>query len=200
MKRAALTVKGDVQEVGYRALVMKEAQKLGLTGYVENEPDGSVRIICEGEREAISKLINSIKLENAIAKVESVDIEWTDSTGEFEGFIVNIPDINYELFQGFATARKYLVENINETRKVGEKVDDVAEEVRGSRKDIQSMHGDMNTRFDNLDGKYGEFGKDMKEIKSDISVMKEMSNEVRGLSNQISRLVDYFIEKDQKKA
>jgi acylphosphatase len=48
-KRAILTVEGDVQEVGYRSAVMKIAQKLRLVGYVENLPNGAVKVVCEGE-------------------------------------------------------------------------------------------------------------------------------------------------------
>jgi acylphosphatase len=41
-------VHGDVQGVGYRRFVAREAQVLGLAGWVRNEPDGTVYGEAEG--------------------------------------------------------------------------------------------------------------------------------------------------------
>ncbi|CAN5587763.1 acylphosphatase [soil metagenome] len=41
-------VRGKVQGVGFRYFVRTEAQRLGLTGHVSNERDGSVAVVAEG--------------------------------------------------------------------------------------------------------------------------------------------------------
>ena len=43
--RLKAVVKGEVQGVGFRWAVQRQAVQLGLTGYAENLPDGSVRWI-----------------------------------------------------------------------------------------------------------------------------------------------------------
>ncbi len=43
-----IRVTGNVQGVSFRAFAKREAVKLGLTGTVGNQPDGSVEIIVEG--------------------------------------------------------------------------------------------------------------------------------------------------------
>jgi acylphosphatase len=46
--QVAFQVLGAVQGVGYRRFVVREARALGLAGWVQNEPDGSVRGEAEG--------------------------------------------------------------------------------------------------------------------------------------------------------
>ncbi len=49
MIRARLVVSGNVQGVGYRALVRDEARKLGINGIVRNLQGGEVEIECEAK-------------------------------------------------------------------------------------------------------------------------------------------------------
>lgn len=46
-------VTGRVQGVGYRAFVRREAEALGLTGWVANLADGTVEIEAQGTRPAL---------------------------------------------------------------------------------------------------------------------------------------------------
>ena len=49
-------VTGRVQGVFFRAATQSEAQKLGLTGYAHNLPDGSVEVLACGESAAVEQL------------------------------------------------------------------------------------------------------------------------------------------------
>jgi acylphosphatase len=61
MKAVHFLVKGKVQGVGYRYFVVREAQRLELTGWVRNLPDGSVEALAEGEEEAIQAFQSSLE-------------------------------------------------------------------------------------------------------------------------------------------
>lgn len=144
-----MIVKGDVQGAGYRAKVMKKAQELGLLGVVGNLPDGTVRIICEGEKKDIKKLIKLIKMKNVIANVDSIKPIYGAATGEFKkkGFTVKVQNINYELFQGYATSEKYfglMLANESSTLSAMEK-----------------MHSDMNKNFSIMAKRYDLISKSM---------------------------------------
>ena len=49
-------VTGRVQGVFFRASTQREAQKLGVTGYAHNLPDGSVEVLACGDTAAVEQL------------------------------------------------------------------------------------------------------------------------------------------------
>jgi len=51
-----LTIVGHVQGVGFRAFTKKQAQRLGITGWVKNCDDGTVEIIANGDEEKLKML------------------------------------------------------------------------------------------------------------------------------------------------
>ena len=54
---ARLVVQGRVQGVYFRVSTKTVARELGLTGWVQNCPDGSVEVFAEGELGKIEALI-----------------------------------------------------------------------------------------------------------------------------------------------
>ena len=88
MKRIRIVISGDVQGVLFRTYTVQTAQKLGLVGWVRNNPDGSVEIVAEGEREKLENLISWAKKGPPYAKVEKVQFDWEEATGEFSSFDV----------------------------------------------------------------------------------------------------------------
>jgi acylphosphatase len=81
-------VYGRVQGVYYRDFVCRHARRLGLTGRVCNLRDLSVEIQAEGEREKLTQLLAELKKGPPGARVDDIQIEWTDSTGQFKEFSV----------------------------------------------------------------------------------------------------------------
>ncbi len=49
-------VNGRVQGVGFRYFVVREAQALGLSGWVRNLPDGRVEALASGDADAVNAL------------------------------------------------------------------------------------------------------------------------------------------------
>ena len=86
MKRAVLKTHGRVQGVFFRAAVKKKAEELDLTGWVCNEEDGSVTIVAEGEQNVLQKLIDWCYNGSKYSKVDRVDVDWEEATGEFDNF------------------------------------------------------------------------------------------------------------------
>ncbi|MBB4233939.1 acylphosphatase [Rhizobium esperanzae] len=54
-------ISGKVQGVGFRVWTRGEAVRLGLTGWVRNESDGSVSALIAGSDAAISAMIERLK-------------------------------------------------------------------------------------------------------------------------------------------
>lgn len=86
MKHVELKIHGRVQGVFYRDSARRCANKFGITGFAENESDGAVRIVAEGEEESLKKFIRWCYNGPILAKVTAVDIEWKEARGEFKIF------------------------------------------------------------------------------------------------------------------
>lgn len=86
--RVSLRIQGLVQGVFFRADTRDEARRLGLTGWVANEPDGSVSVVAEGPRDRLEKLVTRCHEGPPAARVDHVDARWSDATGAFHEFTV----------------------------------------------------------------------------------------------------------------
>ena len=66
------SITGRVQGVGYRAWTAREAQRLGLTGFVRNRRDGSVEAVFKGQEDAIVRMLDECWRGPRGAKVANV--------------------------------------------------------------------------------------------------------------------------------
>jgi acylphosphatase len=86
--RARVLISGRVQGVAYRYFAEKYARTFGVTGWVRNLYDGRVEVLAEGSREDIDRFLARLREGPRLAVVESFDITWEESTGEFPDFRV----------------------------------------------------------------------------------------------------------------
>ena len=84
--RAEIILTGLVQGVGFRFFIHRNAQQLGLKGYVKNMYDGSVLTLVEGEKGIINELFKKLKIGPRSASVSNARIEWGDFKNEFSTF------------------------------------------------------------------------------------------------------------------
>lgn len=88
--RVEIVVRGVVQGVGFRWHARRQAEALGLAGWVRNEPDGAVRIVAEGPRPALEHLLAWAGQGPSQARVASVVADWQPPRGEGGGFRVRL--------------------------------------------------------------------------------------------------------------
>ncbi len=79
-----LIITGRVQGVWYRGSMVREAQALGVTGWVRNRRDGSVEAMVSGGAESIAAIIAWARRGPAGAEVAHVAVELGE--GHFSGF------------------------------------------------------------------------------------------------------------------
>jgi acylphosphatase len=84
--RAEIIAEGLVQGVGFRYFVLKNAQKLNLTGFVKNLFSGEVLTVAEGEKSLIEELFLKIKVGPMHADVRKCWIIWQQFKNEFSDF------------------------------------------------------------------------------------------------------------------
>jgi len=86
-RRVTVNYTGRVQGVGFRYLSSRIAKRLELTGFVRNQPDGSVRFVAEGSVEQIERCLDLIAAEMK-PFIRNAQVVYSPATGEFKSFSV----------------------------------------------------------------------------------------------------------------
>ena len=66
-------VQGRVQGVGYRYFALREAEGLGVSGFVRNLPDGTVEVVGEAPEETLARFEEKLKAGPAFSRVSTVE-------------------------------------------------------------------------------------------------------------------------------
>ncbi len=87
-RRVRAIVSGRVQGVAYRASTAREAQRLGVTGWVKNRPDGAVELEIEGTPDQVAAMLAWCGKGPPAARVDDVSTEELAPTGADPDFDV----------------------------------------------------------------------------------------------------------------
>lgn len=88
MRRGHLFIEGKVQGVGFRHFTKINAQEIGVHGWVKNLPDGRVEAVFEGPEDHIDEIVALCEDGPGASRVDHIDFEWEEATGEFDSFHV----------------------------------------------------------------------------------------------------------------
>ena len=80
-RQVRVRYEGDVQGVGFRYTVQGLANRLGVTGGVENLNDGSVRLVAEDMEAVLQQLLLQIRVSRLGPYISNEQIEWRDPEG-----------------------------------------------------------------------------------------------------------------------
>jgi acylphosphatase len=81
-----VTVHGRVQGVFYRDWTVRNARELRLSGWVRNQPDGTVAALLQGDEAAVRQMIERMRSGPPRAQVERIDKK--------EGEVEEVGDFN----------------------------------------------------------------------------------------------------------
>lgn len=84
MKKCRIHIVGKVQGVAFRYYTKKKADSLGLRGTTENQADGSVVSIVEGEAFLVDEFAAWCKIGSPASSVDQVIVVDLDSGNEAE--------------------------------------------------------------------------------------------------------------------
>ncbi len=77
--------RGMVQGVGFRYTARRIASRFPVTGYIQNLPDGQVRMVVEGSRVTLDRFLAAVEAEMGHF-IEDVAPTIRPATGEFRQF------------------------------------------------------------------------------------------------------------------
>ena len=87
-ERAHVSVSGRVQGVSFRDAARRQAEQLGLNGWVRNTQDGRVEAVFEGDSDTVQQMIEWCKSGPSSADVDDVSARWEEALGDLSGFEV----------------------------------------------------------------------------------------------------------------
>ncbi|WGW13868.1 acylphosphatase [Saxibacter everestensis] len=85
--RRLVTVTGSVQGVSFRYYCKKTAQRLGVSGWVGNQPDGSVMAVLEGDSDLVEATVEWMRHGPRLARIDQVSVVEEEPQGE-TGFMI----------------------------------------------------------------------------------------------------------------
>ena len=83
MKHINIQIYGQVQGIFFRASAKEQADKLGIVGFAQNQPDGSVYIEVEGEENKLDAFLKWCHNGPSLAQVEKVVV----TEGKLKNFL-----------------------------------------------------------------------------------------------------------------
>ncbi len=87
MIRRRVIVRGQVQGVFFRHTTRRAARSRGVSGWVRNNPDGTVEAVFEGDPDAVEALVAQTRRGPSRAEVASMDVREEEPKG-LDGFDV----------------------------------------------------------------------------------------------------------------
>ena len=88
MERLHLLISGRVQGVGFRYATSRQADTLGLRGWVRNLADGRVEAEFEGPNDRLDQMLDWCRTGPPFAEVCQVDTAWGSGEPEHSAFRV----------------------------------------------------------------------------------------------------------------
>ena len=182
MRRLTALVSGTVQKTGYRARVVNLANFLGLMGFVQNLPDGRVKVVAEGDEPALERFLNDLSIKDPLIDVRGIESNYTSAMGDFirfEKMVANGEtdqrlDKAVELLSDLIVVNKQIVTQLMITN---EEIKGVREEVRGSREDIRAVHEEVKGVREEVKGSREDINK-VRESIQDVSQEINSSREI----------------------
>lgn len=92
-----MIISGRVQGVGFRSLVLKEARRLGICGYVENLDDGTVGVRAQGDESRIQSFVEAININEEPIDVEEIKKRSVTVSTKYSGFEITYDSFSHEL-------------------------------------------------------------------------------------------------------
>ncbi|MDG6929052.1 MAG: acylphosphatase [Nitrososphaerota archaeon] len=198
-----ISVSGRVQRVGYRRYVLEAALDLGVSGYVSNEPDGSVSVFVQGEEGEVGKFVKNIGEPSPPASVIKIAESEARTSPRVKHFKIRYGRMVEELDEGFGSMEVQFRDYRQEFRGFHDEFRDYRQEFGDYKTEFRGFAARTDENFNALGDKYGEISAKLTQILETLqrqgeSFQKEFADTRRDLTravDNLSRLIDEYIAK-----
>ena len=184
MMKLTAFVSGKVQEVGYRASVVDIANAFGLKGMVENQKDGRVKIIAEGEDEKLKWFESAIDIKNTLIYVSSIEKEYSPACNEFGNFGKLV--LKGETDTRLDTAAVYLKEIVSEVKNLNDNLGGKMDQMLDKQDQMLGKQDQMLDKQDQMIGKQDELLDEVRDINGKFD--RVLENDIVELKNDMAEV------------
>lgn len=97
LKQITAVVHGTVQGVSFRYYTQRAADRLGVTGWVANQRDGTVKVVAEGDEATLQEFLAFLHEGSPAAYVQRVAVTWAEASRPeavraFQKFSIRLSD------------------------------------------------------------------------------------------------------------
>jgi chromosome segregation ATPase len=160
-------------------------------GFVQNLPDGRVKVVVEGDDSILERFLTDLRIKDPLIDVQGIESNYTSAMGDFIRFEKMVA--NGETDQRLDKAAELLGDLIVVNEQIvaqliinNEEIKGVREEVKGSREDIRAIHEEVKGVREEIKGsredtnKVREYIQDAsQEITSSCEIIAEKIDDAR---------------------
>ncbi len=202
VKRYTVTIRGKVQHIGYRGIIEGTARKLDLKGYIFNDIDNSIKIVCEGLQKSVDSFLTTIK-DFARADIESIERkEIQDEIPLPYMFSRVATDEYYEFSRKFDIGLDYLDGIKTDTGEMKSSLIDMKGtlgDMKGTLGDMKGSLGDIKGSLNSIDNTLGTFVTEQsdfnKEMREHNQWMKDHSIKMDEHNQRLGKILEKLAEK-----
>ncbi|MGI0091942.1 MAG: acylphosphatase [Nitrososphaerales archaeon] len=205
IEASVITVEGMVQRVGFRRFAQSLARKYKLTGYAQNNKDGTVKLFIQGSRESVRKVVDEIRNAPRPIEVDNVVTKKTKPVPSLKHFGIKSGPLAEEIQEGFGGMqsefhdyrmefRDYRGEFRGFTSRTDDNFKSLNDNFNDYRGEFREFAGRTDDNFKSTDTKYGEISIRLAEI------LEELRTENREALNQLkesTKALREAVEKSQ---
>ena len=195
MVRKRIIVRGNVQGVGYRVIVKRLAQALGVNGVVRNLKDRSVEIYCEADGPILEVFLKGLDIKRKDDNMLSVHVDSIETFDDgTKGYDIGKAPKRFELMDIDYGRRLSFVERESLERQEllilgGSQIQDT---IGDMHKDLHNSIGDMHSDLHN----------DLSAVRGDFQTLDEkygsISASIASIDKNFSELIKIIKEQDER--
>ncbi len=188
VKRYTVTIRGKVQHIGYRGIIEGTARKLDLKGYVFNDLDNSVKIVCEGLQKSVDNFISALQ-DFARADIESIEKKEIHEVFPLPHLFSRVAtDEYYEFSRKFDIGLDFLDGIKTDT---GEMKGSLIE-IKGTLGEMKGTLGDMKGSLNSIDNTLGTFVTEQRDFNKE---MREHNQWMKEHNQRLGKILEKLAEK-----
>lgn len=86
--RVRILIEGRLQSMNFRFNAQREADELGLVGFVRNLTDGRIEIEAQGDEDKVEKMLNWCQEEPHSSQIRSILFRYDEPVNRYSDFSV----------------------------------------------------------------------------------------------------------------